>query len=884
MKKQKYISVLLAFSLIFSVLVNDVFSQEKNLEFQKIEYESKIFSTVSIEHDFCGSTILVVLDKNISAPNKKHEKKFFGNLPIENIQDLTEISADTVNIEIAREDGDTRKYEEIVSERIAQRQNNSDFRQILALNLSKDCKQNVLDVIKQLEQIDGIISAEVNGYRQFSSGYNAGQWSLPKISLPGAHLAWGIATGSSNVRVGIIDTGISNHSALNTNLRRDLGARFVNGNIVRLSNGQIDREASTDISGHGTKMAGIIGSVWNGISGNNGGVGGICQNVSIIPLRADIDKNIRFNNAINSIAAINYADVNIIPILNASYGNTSVYGSVGFINAEQQAIKNYFGLFIAAAGNYGLNNNNPSTAQYPASYDLPNIISVAASCANDFWGSWVEEDGTRYSNFGSTSVHLFAPGINIRSTCSIRGCTDDFCDSTNSIPYCVDNGTSFAAPHVAGVAALIKSAYPNATTGQLKWAILNGVDTIPDLTNLCITGGRLNAYGALKAMERISDPTYGIHHIRNEGNGRYLSNPAFNGATVSLVQNVTNNNQRWIIQRLATGNSFEIRSWDNIGGQISKIRRNGTNNNNPVGATIFNGTPNSKTEKEEIAITVQQNTDGTVTFKQEIIIQENPRVTRTYVLDVNGTTQARWVVNNGNPTSTQRWRLETQQSQHQKGDVERDGNISIGDSLEILKYVNGTPSVITTSSTASYVFFLADIDRNGLVERCDAIEITKRLAGHWSWLDVYGNGYVFIPNGLYNIQATGGRFLHVDGGNPNLGARLLLWDNNNNNSRFHFQYMGDGYYRIRTNLHNNRYVEVQSSSHANGAVVQLWEWHNGNTLLWQIQRKGDYYVLVNKNSRKAIEITNNQNFNGALAQQWELHNGSGSQLFNLVTA
>jgi subtilisin family serine protease len=142
-------------------------------------------------------------------------------------------------------------------------------------------------------------------------------------------------------------------------------------------------------------------------------------------------------------------------------------------------------LFVAAAGNSGLNND--VQASFPGdytSYGATNIVAVAASDNNDRLAS--------FSNYGQTLVHLAAPGVNILST--TRGNT-----------YRYFNGTSMATPHVSGAAALILSKCP-LTTATLKSTILNNVDVVGALTGWVATNGRLNVDKALRSCAPAPAP------------------------------------------------------------------------------------------------------------------------------------------------------------------------------------------------------------------------------------------------------------------------------------------------------------------------------------------------------------------------------------------
>ncbi len=357
---------------------------------------------------------------------------------------------------------------------------------------------SVQEVITRLRQSPAVEYAEPNYFRYLNATPNDPRypelWGLNNTGQTGgtpgadirAPLAWEITTGSLSVVVADIDSGIDlTHEDLAANLWTNPGEIPDNG-IDDDGNGFIDdvhgwdfRNGDNDptdtsplCSGHGTHTAGTIGAV-----GNNGiGVVGINWQVKLMPLRvfggifcSGTDSNI--------IAAIEYYTDFGVRISNNSYGGGA------FNQAVMDAIRASHSLFVAAAGNGGVDgigDNNDVLPQYPANYGLHNIISVAATDHNDLLAS--------FSNFGATSVDLGAPGVNILST--LPGDAYGFL-----------SGTSMATPHVAGVAALLLAQDPGLTNIEIVWRILKGVDPvgIPVLT-----GGRLNAANALQLKSKVT--------------------------------------------------------------------------------------------------------------------------------------------------------------------------------------------------------------------------------------------------------------------------------------------------------------------------------------------------------------------------------------------
>lgn len=218
------------------------------------------------------------------------------------------------------------------------------------------------------------------------------------------------------------------------------------------------------------------------------------QNVTLVPLQIDIgyeEGGSAYSSRISLIIeAIAYAINNNIPILTISTSGPN------YSEALKQAIQNYPGLFVCAAGgkNY-LTFNLDVAPQYPACYNLPNMITVGASLEDDSFASV-------FSNYGKNFVHIFAPGDNIvcpfpANICDLGNCTALTPHITRG--YHLVGGTSIAAPFVTGVAALMLSVNPTLTTSQLKSIILESGDTVTGLSDYCSTGKRLNAYNAVKA-------------------------------------------------------------------------------------------------------------------------------------------------------------------------------------------------------------------------------------------------------------------------------------------------------------------------------------------------------------------------------------------------
>src|SRR5213592_2926864 len=316
-----------------------------------------------------------------------------------------------------------------------------------------------------------------------NTGQNGG---IPDADID-APEAWDITTGSSDVVVAVIDTGIDyTHPDLSANMFRNELDCNSNG-IDDDGNGHVDDCFGIDTTnndsdpiddatpGHGTHVSGTIGAV-----GNNA-VGVVGVNWAVRLMACKFLGATGSGSTADAIDCLEYVKlmkdrgVNIVATSNS-------WGGGGFSQALYDAIEAHLQrgiLFIAAAGNTNPGSNNDTKPFYPAAYYLPNVIAVADTTRTDALAS--------FSNFGRRTVHLGAPGSEILIT-------------TPGNTYSIFSGTSMATPHVTGVAALLAAQDPTRDWRVIKNLILAGGDTLPSLVNT-ITQKRLNARGALACSD-----------------------------------------------------------------------------------------------------------------------------------------------------------------------------------------------------------------------------------------------------------------------------------------------------------------------------------------------------------------------------------------------
>ena len=320
------------------------------------------------------------------------------------------------------------------------------------------------------------------------------QWGLHNLGIdfgaPDADIdapeAWDITTGSADVVVAVVDSGVDyTHEDLAANIfasATDCNSNGIDDDAsgyaddchgIDTANGDSD---PMDDRGHGTHVSGTIGAI-----GNNAiGVAGVAWNVRILPCKFLDDTGSGSTadaiECLDYIATLKARGVNIVAA-NNSWGGLDL--SLALRDAIA-ALRDRGVLMVAAAGNE-LEDNDVQPS-FPCAYDVSNVICVAATNPGDFRPT--------FSNYGVSTVHLGAPG-------------DDILSTVPGNEYGFNSGTSMAAPHVSGAIALVAAQSPARDWRALKNLVLSSGDPVPNLTGWTITGRRLNAHGALTCSDSV---------------------------------------------------------------------------------------------------------------------------------------------------------------------------------------------------------------------------------------------------------------------------------------------------------------------------------------------------------------------------------------------
>ena len=343
---------------------------------------------------------------------------------------------------------------------------------IIRLTLSTKSKTNVLAIAKRIQEWDKVLVAEPQYIYEAvfdwipSDAYYSEQWGLNGSYGINAESAWNLTTGNTAIKIGLFESGAQMGHP-------DLNGVVLSGNHTGFQNDE-----------HGTHVAGIIGAIKNSY-----GVTGVADALIYLLDRSSF------------VDSLEHATSRGISVINASFhfieSSTSAYAS--YNATHYTAIRNFKGLLICSAGNDNIDiDANP---MYPACYNLPNIITVGS----------INNTGAKssFSNYGESSVDLFAPGEHILSTYPVTLCNAGTCNLSGHYAngYHYMSGTSMATPFVTGTVALMMSLYetiPNTMSleekaMEVRKGIINSVskDYTNPLYGLCISDGYLNTYNAL---------------------------------------------------------------------------------------------------------------------------------------------------------------------------------------------------------------------------------------------------------------------------------------------------------------------------------------------------------------------------------------------------
>ena len=372
-------------------------------------------------------------------------------------------------------------------------------------------KEDAKSLLRKISANPNVIAASLNriyhGYDESSGRVTPNDpeyyrlWGMEAVHAP---YAWNISTGSNDVYVAVIDSGIDyDHPDLQAQFVHEYSKNFVEG-------AKYDDKSYYDEVNHGTHIAGTIGAV-----GNNGiGVAGLNWNVKIFSVRVldayNSGSSAAIISGINHVVQVLNDNKNMkLAAVNFSIGGARSFSpesAEGMTDLERLALKNLSDtnrtLICVAAGNettevgapnyYGDFSSMPQGDYvYPASHrGIDNMIVTAAADPDLLRSS--------FSNYSPNYVDIAAPGESIFSTLARNNRIDLKYDSIQrNYPYGLMGGTSMAAPHVSGTAALLAAMFPNATPSQIKAAIIGGAD------RRVLCGDRTSMYGMLDIEQAI---------------------------------------------------------------------------------------------------------------------------------------------------------------------------------------------------------------------------------------------------------------------------------------------------------------------------------------------------------------------------------------------
>ena len=377
--------------------------------------------------------------------------------------------------------------------------------------LHSDTK-NENDLLREVRKNPNVIASSLNWVSQLCADQRIPNdpeyyrlWGMEEINAPDV---WNISTGSDDVYVAVMDSGVDyNHPDLKDNFSHKFSRNFTI-TLSAAAGKDYDERDYTDYNDHGTHVSGTIAGVGN----NQIGVAGVNWKAKIISLRvgnaqgqiADADIVYALNYLVGLLAAN--------PKLNLAAVNMSLSGYHPYSPSEATAQNDPYYLAVKALSDMNrtlicasAGNNNVETAapvmntnynalravtllkgsySYPAAFQgIDNMIVVGASTSEHIKAS--------YSNYSSNFVHVSAPGGNAGDMPIFSTIRTTKNGKERALPYGGMSGTSMSTPHVTGTAALLKAIYPEATPRQIKAAILGGANSE------YLTGSNISMYGLL---------------------------------------------------------------------------------------------------------------------------------------------------------------------------------------------------------------------------------------------------------------------------------------------------------------------------------------------------------------------------------------------------
>ena len=450
---KKTIAIILALASLLMIVTSGAIATNHNVELGK-DISKETTDDNDFNYPHTANELIVVITEEASGYNKTFEASDFPGVNIEEIEYITFLFDDPADYPMLN----VEHYHQILLLKINEANDEKLSKAVESLKMNEIVEEVTLNYICEVESSDQGKESVPNRSYPYPVNDPYFWYQDPNAEEINLADAWKYSKGSIDVKIGIACFGINNHNDLTANLT---------------SGTNVDSGTSTSDIADGTCVAGVVGARGN----NSIGISGICQKVTMVP--------IRLSNATNTVTtakmkqAVVYASENSIPILLIS---EVIYTTLANKNTLNTAIAQYNGLVVCPAGDNTRDIDDHyayTTYCIPGTCSANNIICVAA---------WDYENNCilATSNYGVTSVDLVAPGEYIYTT-----------SNTSNSGYKFVEGSKYAAAYVAGTAGLILSYDRSLNASYIKSAIMNTVHTVTVLNGKVKSGGQLDAGGAL---------------------------------------------------------------------------------------------------------------------------------------------------------------------------------------------------------------------------------------------------------------------------------------------------------------------------------------------------------------------------------------------------